>query len=120
MIRTFNVVALLALPTLSCFLSGSAVQSQHSSLPSQAGSLDSVACSRPTPPAASWYETRAEYMSAREVYYREATNYISFCIEAWMAEAKVRYNEMYVSEVQGYLDERQSVLDELRRHSTQN
>ena len=73
------------------------------------------ACYRPAPPVRAWFESRHDFIQARETYYQEASAYVSVCIERWIAQTRQRYEEMYQAEVQGYLDERQSVMDEIRR-----
>jgi hypothetical protein len=77
-------------------------------------------CYRPLPPVPSLYATRAGFVVARETYYRDVSRYLSVCIDGWVNEARSRYQQMFQAEVEAYMQERQAVLDEVRREVAQN
>jgi hypothetical protein len=77
-------------------------------------------CYRPLPPVPSLYATRAGFVEARETYYRDVSRYLSVCIDGWVNEARSRYQQMFQAEVEAYMQERQAVLDEVRREVAEN
>lgn len=71
-------------------------------------------CARPFAPDPLHYETQSEYISAREIYYLEASVYVSECVDRWIMETRRRYEEMFMLEAEAYLREREAVMDEMR------
>lgn len=71
-------------------------------------------CNRPYPPSPELYEKADDYRDAREAYYKEASVYVSVCIERWIGDTARRYQEMFDAEVRAYREERQAVMDEMR------
>ena len=77
-------------------------------------------CYRPLPPVPSSFATRSDFVDARETYYRNASRYLSVCIDGWVREARSRYQEMFQAEVQTFMLERQAVLDDVQRAVDEN
>lgn len=71
-------------------------------------------CARPYPPYPEHYHSAAEFNTAREVYYKEASVYVSHCIVRWVNETRQRYEEMFLMEADAYQRDRQLVIDEMR------
>lgn len=77
-------------------------------------------CVRPYPPQVEIYQTRADYLAAREVYYVQASAYVSSCIGRWVEEARERYQLMFREEAEAYMRERAEVLREMREATATN
>ena len=71
-------------------------------------------CERPYPPHPEDYDTRKDYNSARESYYRLASIYVSECIGAWIEASRRQYMEMFAADTRSYNEDRQRVLDDMR------
>ena len=119
-----RLVKIAAASALLPSLAGLPTPSLSQDLPAAPGDLFAAApvdpCVRPFLPVPAFYETRQDFIHAREIYYRDASRYVSVCIEGWVRDARNRYEEMYQAEVQGYMRERQAVLDEVRKATTQD
>lgn len=71
-------------------------------------------CARPFPPYPEHYDTAGAFNAAREAYYVEASVYVSHCIDRWVGETRQRYQDMFKTEAEAYLRDRQAVMDEMR------
>ena len=71
-------------------------------------------CDRPFPPDRGLYGSRGEFNAARERYYVEASAYVSQCVDMWIEQARLQYQQLFQIEAQAYLDERAAVMEELR------
>lgn len=83
-------------------------------LSSQAQSEDGAReCWKPSPPFQSDYETDEGFREAKEDYFSQATFYIQ-CLDTWVKETEIRYQEMFKAEIEAYAIERDELLSELR------
>ncbi len=55
-----------------------------------------------------------DYVNAVETYYREASTYVSKCLDRWIAETRAMYEAMAQTEIQTYQSERNDVMQEIR------
>lgn len=70
-------------------------------------------CWKPSPPFRSDFETSESFRAAKEEYFSQATFYIA-CLDTWVKETEIRYQEMFKAEVAVYALERDELLSELR------
>lgn len=108
----------LALTLCVCFFviecPSRAVYAQTAEAPDVTRQELNEACIRPYPPEPSHYESAAAFNAAKELYYREASIYVSDCIDKWISESRRMYEEMFRAEAESYQRDRQDVLDEMR------
>lgn len=71
-------------------------------------------CERPYAPYPGHYASAVDFNAAREAYYKEASIYVSDCIERWVSETRKRYEDMFLIEAETYRQDRQAVMDEMR------
>jgi hypothetical protein len=71
-------------------------------------------CERPYPPYPSNYQSRSAYNEARELYYSLATNYVNHCVDEWVRQIRVMYEEMMAQEIEPLIEDRSAVLNDLR------
>ncbi|RWR30433.1 hypothetical protein D2T29_12230 [Sinirhodobacter populi] len=71
-------------------------------------------CDRPYPPSPEFYASKEEFILAREVYYAQASTFVSVCIDMWITEVRNRYQEMFQMEAQSYREERNAVMKEMQ------
>ncbi len=119
--RRAGVAACLVMLLPAAGLAPLEVRAQEAAQDWAAPAFDEVdPCYRPRPPVPSLYATHTGYVEAREIYFRDVSRYLSVCIDGWVNEARSRYQQMFQAEVEGYMQERQAVLDEVRREVAAN
>lgn len=71
-------------------------------------------CARPYAPYPGHYASAVEFNAARETYYKEASIYVSECIDRWVSETRKHYEDMFLIEAVTYRQDRHAVMDEMR------